>query len=140
LQRNDFSTAEQHYLAVLKLQPDNASVLNNLAWVSGKQHKKEAIAYAERAVALAPNQPNFLDTLAALNAEKGDYAKALQLQARALALQPKNPLFKLNLARINLQAGNKQQAKEAVQEMSALGDQFPEQSKLMALRHDLAMP
>ncbi len=80
LARMDFEAAEKNYLSVLQIQPDSAIALNNLAWVMGQLGKDGAIAYAEKATTLAPNQPAFMDTLAMLLAEKKEYARAIELQ------------------------------------------------------------
>jgi Flp pilus assembly protein TadD len=106
---------------------------NNLAWVSGKLKRDGALAYAEKANALAPNQPALMDTLAMLLSEKGDYAQALALQNKILALQPQNPSFKLNLAKIHIQGGQKSLARKELEALSQLGSKFPEQSEVAAL-------
>ncbi len=138
--RRDYSSAEQHYAAVLKQQPDNPVVLNNLAYVSGKLKKDGALALAERAVALAPRQATFIDTLANLHADNGNYARAVELQTQAVALQPQNPLFKLDLAIMHLRAGKKELARKSLDELSALGDRFAEQAQVQALQKELARP
>jgi putative PEP-CTERM system TPR-repeat lipoprotein len=140
LARKDYGGAEQLYLAVLKLQPENAAVLNNLAWVGSKLNRKEAMGYAEKAVALAPGQPAFLDTLATLRADKGDYKQALELQNRALALQPQNPQFKLNLVRIQYRSGQKELARKQLDELTDMGETFPAQDAVLALRKELSLP
>jgi len=129
----DYAGAEKHYAAVIKLQPNNAVAYNNLAWVTGKLNKPGAIALAEKANALGPNQPAFMDTLAMLLSDKGDYAKALELQGKALALQPQNALFKLNLAKIHIKGGKKDLAKKELDELAKLGDKFGGQAEVAAL-------
>jgi putative PEP-CTERM system TPR-repeat lipoprotein len=133
LSRNDFVSAENIYLVLLKFQPANAVVYNNLAWASFKLGKAGAIAYAEKANTLLPNQPAFLDTLAALLSSKGDYAKALELQNKALALQPKNALYKLNLAKIYIKSGKKDLARKELEDLRKLGDKFSDQSEVSLL-------
>lgn len=133
LARADLATAEKHYGTVARLQPDNATAFNNLAWVSAKLKRDGAMAYAEKAVALAPNQATFLDTLAMLRSEKGNYAKALELQNRALALEPQNALFRLNLAKIHLRGGHADLAKAELHALSQLGEKFPAQLEVTAL-------
>ncbi len=140
LGRKDFGAAEKHYEAVVKLQPDNAIAYNNLAWVSVKLKKGGALAYAEKANALVPNQPAFMDTLAMVLSEKGDYAQALALQNKALALQPQNNLFKLNLAKIHIQGGKKELAKKELDELSKLGGAFAAQSEVDGLMQVLYAP
>ena len=133
LARSDYGTAERNYAAVVKLQANNAVAYNNLAWVSEKLNKEGAIAFAEKANALAPNQPAFMDTLAVLLSGKGNYAKAVELQTKALALQPKNALFQLNLAKIYIKGGQKDLARKELDGLKKLGDQFPAQAEVALL-------
>lgn len=133
LARKDFATAEKNYSMVVKLQPLNAVAFNNLAWVSAKLNKVDAISYAEKANTLAPNQPAFMDTLAMLLSDKGDYAKAAELQSKVLTLQPKNTMFKLNLAKIHIKGGQKELARKELDELAKLGDKFPLQTEVSTL-------
>ena len=133
LLRKDYLQAEKIYSAVIQRLPDNAMAYNNLAWVSGKLRRDGALAYAEKANVLAPNQPALMDTLAMLLSEKGEYAQALALQNKILALQPQNPLFKLNLAKIHIQGGQKLLARKELEALSQMGSKFPEQSEVAVL-------
>lgn len=128
--RKDYSNAEKNYAVVIKLQPNNAIAYNNLAWVSAKLNKEGAIAFAEKANTLLPNQPAFMDTLAVLLSDNGDYAKAVELQSKVLALQPQNALFKLNLAKIHIKGGKKDLARKELDELSKLGDKFSAQTEV----------
>jgi cellulose synthase operon protein C len=138
--RKDYAAAEQYFSAVLKQQPESAIALNNLAWVSSKLKKPGAVTLAEKAVALAPQNPDYIDTLASLRSENGDYAQAVELQNRAMALQPRNPMLKLNLAIIHLRAGKRELAKKPLDELSALGDGFPGQARVASMQKELARP
>lgn len=131
--RKDYPLAERNYLAVLKLKPSNAVAYNNLAWVTAKLNKDGAIAYAEKALTLAPNQPAFMDTLATLLSDRNEHEKALELQKKALALQPDAALFKLNLAKIQIRAGDKAGAKATLGELAKLGDKFGGQAEVSGL-------
>lgn len=130
----DYALAEKHYLTVTKLQPNGAAAAyNNLAWVTAKLGKPGAVAYAEKALALAPDQPAFMDTLAGLLSEQGDYAKALALQTKVLAAQPQVSIFKLNLAKIHLKGGQKDLARKELESLLKPGAEFPEQAEASAL-------
>jgi predicted Zn-dependent protease len=131
--RKDYPLAERNYQTVLKLQPNNAVAYNNLAWVTAKLNKDGAIAYAEKALAISPNQPAFMDTLATLLSDKNESAKALEMQKKVVALQPDAPLFKLNLAKIQIKAGDKAGAKVTLGELAKLGDKFGGQAEVAAL-------
>ncbi len=131
--RKDYATAEKHYSAVVKLQPNNAAAFNNLAWVTGRLNKPGAVELAESAIKLAPTQPAFMDTLAMLLSEKNDYAKAVEWQTKALAAQPDNTLFKMNLARIHIKGNKKELARKPLDELAKLGDKFPAQAEVASL-------
>jgi putative PEP-CTERM system TPR-repeat lipoprotein len=134
---NNFVAAEKNYLAVLQLQPANPVVLNNLAWVSGKLNREGAIGYAEKAIALAPNQPAFMDTLATLYSDRNDYAKALEWQTKVIALSPVNSVFRLNLAKIHIKGGKKDLARKELDELAKLGDKFGGQAEVASLLKSL---
>jgi len=91
------------------------------------------VALAEKANTLAPNQPAFMDTLAVLLSDAGDYAKALDLQTKVMTLQPQNPVFRLNLAKIHLKGGKKDLAKKELDELVKLGDKFGGQKEVAEL-------
>lgn len=133
LTRNDYASAEKSYLAVLKMQPDNAVALNNLAWISQQMGSKEAQAYAQRANDLVPNQPAFMDTLATILSAKGDHARAIELQLKAAALQPDNASLKLNLAKIYIAAGDKPKARDQLEALGKLTEGNPARTEVAAL-------
>lgn len=133
LTRNDLAGAEKLYRGVIQIAPNNAIAYNNLAWVSGQLKKGDAIPLAEKAVALVPNQPAYLDTLAMLLSDKNDYTKAVEWQNKAVALQPQNPVYKLNLAKIHIKGGKKDLARKELDELAKLGDKFRGQAEVAAL-------
>lgn len=133
----DMAAAEKLYQSVVQIQPNNALAYNNLAWVTGQLKKDGAIAYAEKALALVPGQPAYMDTLAMLLLDKNDLAKALEWQTKAVGLQPDNSVFKLNLARIHIKNGNKDQARKELDELAKLGDKFGGQAQVAELRKSL---
>ena len=131
--RKDYVAAEKSYLVVLQIQPNNAAALNNLAWVSHQLRKDGALAYAEKAHKLAPNEPAFMDTLAVLMSDKGQHAKAIELQLKALQAQSLNTTFRLNLAKIYLAAGDKARAKTELDALVKLGDKNPTHAEVLQL-------
>jgi putative PEP-CTERM system TPR-repeat lipoprotein len=133
LSRKNYPVAEKHLLAVLQIQPSNAVALNNLAWVTHQLGGAGALAYAEKANLLAPNQPAFMDTLAMLLSAKGKHSKAVDLQAKALAQQPQNDALKLNLAKIYIAAGDKARAKAELDMLAKRGDAFASHLEVAAL-------
>ena len=84
--------AAQHYREALRLNPTNLVALNNLAWILSTsssdtmRNGSEALPLAERACRLTQsNFPPFLMTLAAAQAECGDYQQAVVTAAKAKA-------------------------------------------------------
>jgi Flp pilus assembly protein TadD len=133
----DYVAAERLFQQVLKNQPDNAKVLNNLAWVTGQLRKDGGVELAEKANKLAPNQPAFMDTLAMLLADKNEFSRAVDLQNKALALQPSNSGLRLNLAKIYIKSGDKVRAKAELQTLNNLGDKFSSQAEVTTLLQTL---
>jgi putative PEP-CTERM system TPR-repeat lipoprotein len=133
IERKEYAAAEGRYLAALQIQPESPMVLNNLAWVSQQLRKDDALAYAETANKLAPNQPAFMDTWAMLLSARGDHAKAIELQTKALELQPTNEALRLNLARIYVASGDKLRARKELDSLIKLGDNRPTYPEAMAL-------
>ena len=134
LNRGDIVSAEQRFRALVDMHPNHALALNNLAWTMVQLGKPGAVAYAERANAIAPNRPAVMDTLAGAMAAEDKVEQALGLQKSAAALAPNEPALRLNLAKIALKAGDKTLARTELEALAKRGQQFPaheEVSKLL---------
>lgn len=136
LARRDFPGAIQILKGMLDIEPNHPITLNNLAWAAGQVKDPKALEYAERALKAAPNQPQIIDTLAMLLAEKGDLPRALELSKQALDLSQQAPTLRLNYARILLKAGKKAEARGELETLAKLGDRFPEQGEVGKLLKD----
>lgn len=132
-----YGDAISQYQGALQIQPDNALILNNLAWAAGQAHSPKALEYAEKANALAPKQPAFMDTLAMLLAEKGNTAKAIDLLREAMSLAPQAAAIQLNLAKTLIAAGRKDEARKELDALAKLGDGFSGQAEVAHLKQDL---
>lgn len=135
--RKDYPAATQHYRNALEIQPNNALVLNNLAWVSGEMKSPKAMEYAEKANLLSPNQPPFMDTMAMLLVSKGETAKAIELLRKALEISPQATAIQLNLAKVLIGAGRKDEARKELDALAKLGEKFTAQSEVARLQKDL---
>jgi putative PEP-CTERM system TPR-repeat lipoprotein len=127
----------RQYERAVALQPNNAVALNNMAWIKGQLGRDGALADAERANALAPNQPAFMDTWAMLLSAANQHTRAVDLQKRVVQLRPQQLEFKLNLAKIYIKAGQKDAAKAVLDELAAAGTRFPAQAEVEELRKAL---
>jgi Tfp pilus assembly protein PilF len=88
-----YAEAIRFYQAALKAQPDQDGILNNLAWLLAScpdaafRNGPEAVRLASRACELTGYaKPLFIGTLAAAQAEVGDFPAAIATAERAAAL------------------------------------------------------
>jgi putative PEP-CTERM system TPR-repeat lipoprotein len=124
LAKGDYAQAETLYLNVIAIRPDDSAAYNNVAWLTSKLKKKNALQFAEKANALVPNQPVFMDTLALVLAEESQFARAIAVQKKAIEIQSDNPSLRLTLAKIYVMAGDKAKAKDELQQLSKMGPRF----------------
>jgi len=135
--QKNYPLAESRYQAVLKISPEHALSLNNVAWLMMAQKKPGALAIAERAVRAAPDRPALMDTLAQAYAQENQLPKALELQKRAVSLQPDEPTLRLSLAKLYAQAGEKKLAKTELDRLALMGDRFADQAEVAAVLKSL---
>lgn len=135
--RGDLRAAEARLHRVVAAYPNNVLALNNLAWVLVQNGGKDAVSYAQRALDLAPDQPELMDTLALALAADKQVGAALDMQKRAIDLAPENHGLRLGLARLALQSGDKRLAREELQKLSQLGTAFAGQEEVKRLTQGL---
>jgi tetratricopeptide (TPR) repeat protein len=86
------AAATEHYAYVALIAPSTTDAFSRLGWILATHRNpllrdaKRARDYAQRAVALVPENPLALRSLAAAEAESGDWAQAAQTAEKALAL------------------------------------------------------
>jgi len=133
----DFANASIQFRSLLESDPDNPTLLNNLATVAGALKQPDAIALAEKANRLAPNRPELMDTLGVLLVDKGDFARALELLGKAAKSAPGMSGIRFNYARALAKAGKKAEAKLELGELAKLGEKFPDQAEVARLLREL---
>ena len=131
------SQAEAGLRQVVEANPRNVLAVHTLAHVLIGLGKREALGFAERAAALAPDDVAVLDTLASAQAAAGRQAEALETQRRAVAMAPEDMVLRLGLARIALQGGDKATAREEIERLRKLGTAFPNQAEVESLAQKL---
>ncbi len=130
--------AKNQFLAVLEIQPDNATVLNNLAWTLRKENPSEALQYGHMALALAPDSPQVLDTVAVIEHLGGEHAKARERLRLAMQVAPGSPTLLYHDAMISVALGQTEQAIAALELLLGQGGaQFPERAEAQALLDNL---
>jgi putative PEP-CTERM system TPR-repeat lipoprotein len=137
LSDNDLPLAEAKYREVLKVQPNNALALNNVAWLLVKQGKPGALPLAEKATQVMPDRAQLLDTLASALEAESQLPKAVETQLRAVALAPTDGMLALRLAQLYIKQGDKPKARVALEELAKRGDKFPAQAEVGTLLKSL---
>lgn len=133
LAAKQYDQAAAQYKTILGIQPKNALVLNNLAWVAGELKDPKAQDYAEQANTLAPNSPPILDTLGTILIAKGDSKRGLDLLRQANKLAPNTPALQLSLARGLIKLGQKDEARKELEAMKKLDEKNPARAEALEL-------
>ena len=111
LETGDFDQARTLATDLARAEPENAEVHNVLGVVQMVDRKyEEAVASFRKAVAAAPNSPNFSYNLARAQVARQDFGEAKKLLAKTLELQPHHLRAVSTLAAIEMREGNATQA------------------------------
>ena len=137
LERKDYPSAEARYRQVLALRPDDALIVNNIAWIMVQLGKSGALALANRANQLLPNQPLIMDTLASALAAEKQWPKAIEWQQMAVDKAPEKPGYRLNLAKLLLDSGDRARARVELETLAKLDDKIPVQVEATRLLKSL---
>jgi cellulose synthase operon protein C len=128
-----YAEAIPHYEVLIEHAPDNALLLNNLAFLYQRQGDARAVEVARRANRLSPDDPRIKDTLGVALLDHGDRAEGLALIKAAREALPDVPAIAyhhaLALARNNRPA----EAIEVLRELLAKNAEFAEREDAEAL-------
>lgn len=94
------------YERVLAVDANHLEALNNAAWLAGELDRDEALAYARRAEALAPDNGAVLDTLGWVLVRRSMVAEGLPYLERANQLLPDTAEIQYHLGVAQLESGN----------------------------------
>jgi putative PEP-CTERM system TPR-repeat lipoprotein len=128
-----YGHAEERYRSALQRAPDNALLLNNLAWVSRELKRPAALDYAERAHDLAPDNPAIMDTLGSMLAEAGQVERGLELLGRAADAAPDQYQIRLNFAKSLIKTDRKIAARRELEQLARLDEKLPERQEAVKL-------
>lgn len=135
----DSAKADRLLSEAVRANPSNPHALNNLAWVRADRKGSDAVALAERAVALQPGQAPFLDTLAKALAADGRSDDAVRVLRAAVEASNDMPALRLSLIRLYAKSGKRAEAVHEVEALQALGARFAGQGELVKLRRELGL-
>jgi Flp pilus assembly protein TadD len=96
--------AAEHYEKAIKLNPNAAEALNNLAYLYAEQNinSKRSLELAEKANVLEPNNASYLDTLGWAHYRVKNYKTALNHLLKANELAPGQGEILLHIGRVYL--------------------------------------
>jgi Flp pilus assembly protein TadD len=138
LARGDAGAGRATLAQVLDLSPDNARVLNNLAWLLRDDDTPTALRHARRAVALSERrEPRYLDTLGLILLESGDAQAARTTLRDAVSLNPSNPTFQYHFALALERTDGQDRALRVLDQLLAEQRAFPERQQAEALAQRL---
>jgi C-terminal processing protease CtpA/Prc/Flp pilus assembly protein TadD len=105
------------YEQILKLQPDNAVALNNLAFRMAQNGNDldQALTLVQRAKQMLPNNANVADTMGLIYIKKGRNDDAIRLFRELVERNPADVSAHLHLALALLQKGDKLQARKELE-------------------------
>ncbi|MEO8269311.1 MAG: hypothetical protein ABI557_06300, partial [Aureliella sp.] len=98
-----FATYQVEMLQHLEQWPNDATALNNLAWMYSQCDVKldEALDLSHRALGLAPHSAVFMDTLAEIQYRRGAIDEALDTMRQCVRLDPRELHYRENLVRFH---------------------------------------
>src|SRR5262249_10498397 len=131
--------AKQVYEATLKLQPDNAVVLNNLAFLLADSggDLDDALTKAQRAKQMLPSLGEISDTLGWIYLKKRLPDNAIDIFKDLVAKQPNHSTYRYHLAMAYQQKGDKTRAMEQLKEALKYNPQSDEKRKIQELIQQL---
>ncbi|WP_162268029.1 XrtA/PEP-CTERM system TPR-repeat protein PrsT [Thiohalocapsa sp. ML1] len=130
----DYAEAIAQYRRVLDQTPNNRVALNNLAMLLADSNPDEALGYAERALAQAPEDAAYIDTKGTVLLAKGDAAAALPLLAKAHA-GSQDPGIAYRYAKALAATGDKPGARRVL--LAVQAQAYPEKADADALLQTL---
>jgi putative PEP-CTERM system TPR-repeat lipoprotein len=124
--------AETHLRSVLAKQPNDATALNNLAWLAQKKGAATAQPLAQRAYLLAPGAQT-ADTYGWILTEQGAAARGLPLLRQATQQMPGDPTMAYHLAVALADTGDRAAALKLLTPVVAKAQDFADKQAAMKL-------
>jgi len=138
LQQKQYKPAAEQYQVLLTQTPQSLIALNNLAWIYQQMQDKRAVATAEQAHKLAPENPLVLDTLGWILVQQGDAKRGTGLLQKAHSLQPDEGSIHYHYAAALAKMGERSRAQNELESLLKRGAQFQEESEARALLKQLS--
>jgi tetratricopeptide (TPR) repeat protein len=133
--KGDHASALANYQQVVANDPKNTQALNNLAYllVDYKKQPDAALQYAEKAQQLAPNNPDYADTVGWIFYQKGLYTLALKNFVAAAASPAATPVCSYHLAMAYAKTGQRDRGRVVLTSALKRNPNLPEASVVTQL-------
>ncbi|MDH5325877.1 MAG: PEP-CTERM system TPR-repeat protein PrsT [Gammaproteobacteria bacterium] len=112
----------REYRKIVEIDPKDASVYNNLAWLLFESQDSSALEVANKAYMLAPDKPFIVDTYGWLQLNSGNSAKALALLEKAAELAPVHMEIQLHYAEALQKNSQTEKANRVLEIVAASGN------------------
>lgn len=132
-----YKPAIAHFESLIKTNPGNVVALNNLAWAYQQEKDPRALATAEAAYKLAPQNPSIMDTLGWILVESGDLKRGVPVLEQAISRAPDANDIRYHLAFGLHKAGDKAKARKEIEQALANGKPFAQADDARALLKQL---
>lgn len=123
----NYEAARDAYEQALSVNSNSIAALNNLSYIySERLHDLDkALALAERARVMLPNNPNIADTSGWILFRKGEYARALPIMQDCADKAPNDPEIQYHAGMTYYMLGQESAARGALQKAMAAPQPFP---------------
>jgi tetratricopeptide (TPR) repeat protein len=127
--------ARNEYEAAIKIQPENLTALNNLAYLDAEDgvDLDQALIYAQRAQQKLPKDLNIMDTVGLIYIKKNLIDDGLRILHYVVEQKPDSAAFRLHLALALYQKGDRTMAKKELETARRYRPSEKEQSKIKEL-------
>jgi tetratricopeptide (TPR) repeat protein len=127
-QAKRWTEAYAAYLEAIKLNGELPIAYNNLAWMAAERRERlpEALQWAQKAVDLAPGNPEFVDTLAWVKRAQGNQKGAIALLESITVSQQASPFALYHLGIAKAEAGQTKEAIAAFKRVMSATPRFAE--------------
>ncbi|MDQ2943238.1 MAG: PEP-CTERM system TPR-repeat protein PrsT, partial [Candidatus Dormibacteraeota bacterium] len=123
---------EQYQLAI-QTDPNNILALNDLAWLYQKEKDPRALATAEKAYQLKPDNPEIMDTLGWILVEQGKTARGLELLQKATEKAPASTAIRFHWAATLARSGDTARARRELGDLLTKNKKFPQRQEAQDL-------
>ena len=137
LKQENWDAALRHYDSALAIDSQNVSALNNGAMALLGRKDPKALEYAQRALAIQPNRPEVLDTLAQVHVRRKDYPAAIAALRQAIGRATDPGPLQMSLAQVYVTSGDPASAINELQLLVDKGKAHPLYPRARKMQADL---